>query len=72
MFPTAYSTVYRNAEGEVTGWSDESSYEPEPEDDLDDDLDDDVDGEPFDDDADAEDRHIAWMEQVMEDRIFGD
>jgi hypothetical protein len=28
-FPNAHSTVYRNEEGEVLGWSDETSYEPE-------------------------------------------
>jgi hypothetical protein len=29
MFPTAGSHIYRNEEGEVLGWSDETSYEPE-------------------------------------------
>jgi hypothetical protein len=29
MFPTAGSSIYRNEEGEVLGWSDETSYEPE-------------------------------------------
>lgn len=28
-FPNAHSTVYRNEEGEVLGWSDETQYEPE-------------------------------------------
>ncbi len=32
-FPTAHSTVYRNAEGEPLGWSDETYYEPDPYDD---------------------------------------
>lgn len=29
MFPTAGSHIYRNEEGEVLGWSDETQYEPE-------------------------------------------
>lgn len=29
MFPNAHSNIYRNKEGEVLGWSDETSYEPE-------------------------------------------
>lgn len=33
MFPGAGATIYRNEAGEVLGWSDESSYEPEPYDD---------------------------------------
>lgn len=33
MFPTAHSTIYRNEAGEPLGWSDESSYEPDPYDD---------------------------------------
>jgi hypothetical protein len=28
-FPNAHSQIYRNAEGEVLGWSDKTSYEPE-------------------------------------------
>lgn len=28
-FPTSGSSIYYNDDGEVTGWSDESSYEPE-------------------------------------------
>ena len=29
MFPTSGSHIYRNDEGEVLGWDNESSYEPE-------------------------------------------
>lgn len=28
-FPNAHSHIYRNEAGEIMGWSDESSYEPE-------------------------------------------
>lgn len=58
-FPNAGSHIYRNEAGEVMGWSDESSYEPEycdtcgfnhsgdcPPEDLDEDDEDELD-DPF-------------------------
>lgn len=32
MFPTAYSTIYRNEDGEVTGWDNNSYDEPDVDD----------------------------------------
>jgi hypothetical protein len=32
MFPSANSTIYRNADGEVTGWDNHYDDAPEPED----------------------------------------
>lgn len=67
-FPNAHSQVYRNEMGEVLGWDNETSYEPEYCDicgcnhsplvdcapDYDEEDDDDVDDEAFlDDDADV-------------------
>lgn len=34
MFPTNHSRIYRNEEGEVLGWDNESSFEPEYDPDL--------------------------------------
>jgi len=52
MFPTASSTIYRNEEGEVLGWSDETYYDAESA--YDDFYDDDR-YDPYEDDGDEDD-----------------